>query len=135
MPEREMKRIQQSPGLMLLANVPNGADVLVETGRDTNGDSPNWSDPFRDTLYIARHNGVPCGLALNGKGFAEFDPRRDSEGEVGDVEFHSEDYILRILEINGVKVADSANCAAKQVAMHEEVASIAASALINRVRC
>lgn len=124
----------QSAGLSLLANVPNGAEVMVEIGRHTNGDSPSWSAPFKDTLYIARHNGVPCGLTLNGKGFAEFDPRRDSEGEAGDVEFHKEDYILRILEINGVKVAKSAYSSSKQSAIQEEVSAVAASALINRSR-
>lgn len=129
-----MPKNQQSAGLLLLANVPNGAEVLVEIGRHTNSGSPDWSSPFKDTLYIARYNGVACGLALNGKGFAEFDPRRDSEGEVGDVEFHNEDYILRILEINGVKVAESANSTSKQSVIQEEIAAVAASALINRSR-
>lgn len=130
-----MHKNQQSPGLLLLANVPNGVDVLVEIGRHSNGDSPDWSSPFKDTLYIARHNGVPCGVALNGRSFAEFDPRRDAEGAVGDVEFHSEDYILRILEINGVRVAESVQGAAKQASIHEEAAAISVSALINRMRC
>ena len=118
-----------------MANVPNGAQVLVEIGRHTSGGSPSWSTPFTDTLHIDRYNGIPCGLALNGKSFAEFDPRRDWEGDVGDVEYHSEDYILRILEISGVKVAESANSTEKQAATQEEMAAIAASALINRFRC
>ena len=129
-----MTKNQMSPGLRLLADVPNGAEVLVEIGQHTTGDAPGWSAPFNDTLYIARHMGVPCGLALNTRSFAEFDPRRDAEGEVGDVEFHCEDYILRILEINGAKVAESANSAARQAATQEEIAAIAASALINRLR-
>ena len=130
-----MQKTQQSPGLLLLENVPNGSEVLVEIGRHSDGDSPSWSDPFKDTLYIARQNGIPCGLALNGKEFAEFDPRRDSEGEIGNVEFHKDDFILRILEINGEKVAESANSPAEQFKMQEESASIAASALINRLSC
>ena len=51
------------------------------------------------------------------------------------MEFHTEDYILRILEINGVKVAESANSADKHEAIQEEVAAVAASALLNRIRC
>lgn len=125
---------RSNPGLSLLDGIASGAKVLVEVGRHTSGNSPEWSTPFYDSLYIARYNGIPCGVSLNGKAIAEFDPRHNSEGSVGDVEFHSEDCILRILEINGTKVAESANGQAEIEAELEEFAAIQVAALIGRMR-
>lgn len=129
-----MKHSKHSPGLALLDGIPSGARVLVEVGKHTCGDSPQWSSPFYDSLYIARYNGIPCGISLNGHAIAEFDPRHQCEGGVGDVEFHSEESILRILEINGVKVAESMSSQATKEAELEELAAIQAAALLGRMR-
>jgi hypothetical protein len=124
-----------NPGVALLIGFPTGVQVLVEVGRHTDGIDPEWTAPFRDTLHIERHQGVPCSIALIGRGGAQFDPRRQAEGEVGDVEFHSEREILRILEIDGMKVAESASCAARLQTQQGEFAVVAAAALLNRMRC
>jgi hypothetical protein len=70
---------------------------------------------------------------LNGFDFAEFDPRLDGEGEVGEVEFQAEDYHLRILEIGDVKVAESANSAEMLARIALEIAAIDGAVVVQRL--
>jgi hypothetical protein len=133
-PREAVNRKELNPGVALLEGIPSGARVLVEVGRRLNDGSPEWSTPFYDTLYVARYKGVPCGLSLNGYPIAEFDPRHDWAGCYGDCEFHTEDCILRILEINGVKVAESMSGMVSLDADIEAYAAVQAAALIDRMR-
>jgi hypothetical protein len=93
-------------GVALLKDAKNGSRVVVQMGRHTDGFHPLMSAPVKTTIYLHRDQaGDACGLTINGYSFADFDPRRQAEGVAGDIEFHCESYILRILEIDGSSVA------------------------------
>ncbi|MFK4705931.1 hypothetical protein ABIC83_002770 [Roseateles asaccharophilus] len=121
-------------GIRLLANVRDGAQVLVEIGHHSRGVAPVWTGPFVDELYLAHHGGVPVTVALRNNDIGEFDPRSSAEGSPGDVEFHGEDTILRILEIDGVKVAEYAQSAARLEKLNAEVAAVATAGTVMRMR-
>lgn len=87
------------PGVVFLSGVDDNAEAIVQFGKHTRSYCPDYSKPIKVHLYILKYKGVPVCLGIKNKNFAEFDPRHCY---VGDGEFHIEDYILRILEINGV---------------------------------
>lgn len=62
--------------------------------------TPKDSKPKKVHLHIQKYKGIPVVFGVKDVNFAEFDPRNCYEG---DGEFHIENYILRVLEINGVR--------------------------------
>jgi hypothetical protein len=79
-----------------LNSLENGVKAMVRTGRHGRN-AIEWSEPFEAVLYLQKDRaGKNCVVALKDQDFAEFDPRRDVEGENLLI---SEDYALEIIQV------------------------------------